>query len=474
MSMNRARIVSIMSWFFECRQEVTGNPMKSGIRKIATYLPLIVLGSVAFLALILIQRSKGDDAFFFNLATSTHLFEALKIRYFSWSGRLLPEAVLLTVIKNLWVWRGLNAFMLVVLASTIFQYVKIHFPGKDFLKTAFISILFFTIPVKTLGYAAVWVTGSVNYLWTTSAMFVALYPFYALIFGHEVKKRFFLASIIAGMYAAFFEQTAAVMVVSCLLILIYAFLQKLKFDKWLIVEYILILLCALMLFLCPGHHIRVISETAKWYPGFSDLSILHKIFNAANILINHLMNISWAIELILLVTLSSLLVSVKASLPICMFSFALIGFFLVRPFESVHAIFFATGTVNSTFTEMTINIPAVLTGIAFMVSIPLFIFHIFTEERKLRVTLILLYLSALAATIIVGFSPTVFASEYRIFFVTDVLLLALASILFAKLIDTVPKDGQKFLLIVYGIIIAISGIDQFMTLANIPQQFLHI
>ena len=48
--------------------------MKSGIRKIATYLPLIVLGSVAFLALTLIQRSKGDDAFFFNLATSTHLF----------------------------------------------------------------------------------------------------------------------------------------------------------------------------------------------------------------------------------------------------------------------------------------------------------------------------------------------------------------------------------------------------------------
>ena len=84
---------------------------------------LMFLG--ALLILSQVGYSDGDDVFFYQYSRSMGFFEYLSWRYESWVGRMAGEAMVYVAFRsNIWLWRIVDALMLVLLPVGIIRLQK--------------------------------------------------------------------------------------------------------------------------------------------------------------------------------------------------------------------------------------------------------------------------------------------------------------------------------------------------------------
>ena len=84
---------------------------------------LWIAASIAFfLVLRGVELSDGDDTYFYYCARSMGFFEYLSWRYQTWVGRMAGEALVYLVFRsNIWLWRLLNACMMVLLPAGVLR-----------------------------------------------------------------------------------------------------------------------------------------------------------------------------------------------------------------------------------------------------------------------------------------------------------------------------------------------------------------
>src|SRR3546814_17856494 len=101
------------------------------------------------------HRFVADDAWFARILDRQPLGEFLAFRYMHWSGRVPIEATLVLVINHPWVWRLINAAMLLLFCHSAGR-LALASTGKSGATTTSPAFAFLTMVSPDMLYPAPW------------------------------------------------------------------------------------------------------------------------------------------------------------------------------------------------------------------------------------------------------------------------------------------------------------------------------
>lgn len=458
--------------------------------KIITIGVWIVFYIAAFYLCMQIQYSDGDDVFFKETTAANALFPYIKWRYITWQGRLTSEAMTWFGFRmGLQAWRFVNAFVITMLPLGLLKIVRAMFPERIteyrvllFSILSCVSIL--CMDVQVIGYGAFWVTGSLFYLWSFVAGIWALIPVAMQVFQEEVDWKHYLYAIpLAFITSMGMEQSAAVCVVFGILAIIYTAARFRYLPKLLTLQTVIVIAGMVIVFLSPGTVERTASETATWLPEFATMGVSQHIFITVQWLMQALAQESRAYMIAIWLLLICLLagreregkyhltkqfssVSFRKaeekkntrflSVLALVFtgagalSYAGITFFSEMGTGVVDAAVPVTKAANWQTVTMQNYIAIIWWCVAVVVTLVLL--WQAGENLLLKITQELIFLGGLACSAIMYFSPTIYASGERVFFMMEIMFWLLLLVLLAQLYQKNTFKAGVVLLVVVAVV----------------------
>lgn len=439
-------------------------------------------------ALLVLSRrgySDGDDVYFYQYAHDMGFLEYLKFRYTTWVGRLSGEAmVYITFRLGLIFWRVVNAMMLVLLPMGVLRLALVAarepegglrdwWSGKlpkqscgveEGLGAAVTSVSgYLLMSAMTLGYAAVWVNGSIFYTWSFACGIWALVPIAELVFHEKTDWKKFLYGIPCAIIASMsIEQMGAVLLVFEVLAVLYCFFWK-KQRNWLaLLQTVLTIAAVFILLAAPGNGIRVETETATWLPEYAAMSFGQHLFITVQWMISSFANEN-KLFLVAIWTVGIFLLRQKEERKRSdVFLSAVAGVFVVAALFPYVGITILSDMGMNCF-DITVRmdmVPAMedLTGtnvaaLCWWTAALIFTFIFLWKVSGFQVVILLAYLAGIASEAIMFFSPTMYASGARVYYLTDLLYL----FIILALSFGIRKRGRQR--IYYGIVAALGVIN---------------
>lgn len=415
-----------------------------------------------FIALFVTRNpinSDGDDIVYKSAFNDISTFVTWSKGFIAtWGGRVLALALDTIFLNlNLNIFKVANAIVIVALVYGIYKIIEILNDKELKYKNStlfFIMAMFLIINKYVINNSVVWVTGTFNYLWPTAAMIIAMIPFIKLLKGKTIKKIEYLLYIPSTILAANIEQTGVVLFVFITIMVIMAKIEKRKIGKAALIDFILTFVVLIASLKAPGNSVRYSAEVLRWYPDFEMLSLFDKVVQGGSVLLKHLMNGS-AIT-ILIISSMLLYISVKEKdknktiISVIPFIYSLLR---IIPFNVLFSRIInddIDGKLNKLYTFNTYgsdiicnpeNYIPIIIGAFVLILIAISIF-VNCRDNKKSIVYTLLYLAGICATLSLSISPTIFASSYRIFFVTDVLNVFVAAGIFSEALK-IRKNVEK-------------------------------
>lgn len=408
----------------------------------------------ALLILSQVGYSDGDDAYFYQHAHDMGFVQYIGMRYEQWVGRVTGEAlVYLTFRMGLWFWRVVNALMLVLLPIGILRLADAcenMNDGKAGIMAAVAAVSgYLMMDAMTLGYAAVWVNGSIFYTWTFTCGIWALFPVARCVFEHEdadgqERCGFQLQGKIAGWQSFLYgipcaviasmsiEQMGAVLLVFELLALFYCAWKQRRIPVLLAVQTLCSAISYAILFAAPGNAIRSAQEVVTWMPEYATMSFGQHLFITVQWLLSSFANENrlflcgiWIVGILLLRQKHGEKNLIWEGAAVLFTLAALLPYLGITVCSDL-------GMNLPDITEKIDRVPAVsdLTGgslfaICWWILALVFTFAFLWKVSEFDVTLLLVYLAGIASEAILFFSPTMYASGARVYYLTDLLYLFL-------------------------------------------------
>ena len=256
--------------------------MKS-IREYKHHMKTIVYSnwfSYAFLfATLLIWHARlycsGDDLYFANVwkDESLGVLVFLSMRYQQWSSRVFIEFVLICMTRWIWLWRVLDSLVIAGIAKIC---ARLLGRDQDAAVNWGLCALVLLIPVNVLNEAG-WIATSVNYSWPAFCALLALIPVKRELSHESTNGYETVTAMIALVFAANHEQYC-VALLAMLSVGTALIIFREKRIPYLCVLELLINLASLVLILgCQGNHVRYDSEVGTWFPQFGEFTIWEKV-----------------------------------------------------------------------------------------------------------------------------------------------------------------------------------------------------
>lgn len=379
--------------------------------KVQEYLPFLCVGGIAILWHAVLSTSVGDDMVYFKtLMDGRSIWEILVHRYMTWSSRLGIELVLIPLVHVPLLWRVLDALIFTSLPLLLARLLD-----ADDAMRWWIAGFVLLYPFSDM-MSAGWISTTTNYLW----------PLWCVLFlGLHIKKtvqqkplKWYekAAGILACAYAASQEQAAALLLVVLVLALIWMWRRKEIRGGYL---YALLGITAAWfaaIVLCPGNEIRGMQEMQGRMPEFASFSVWEKLYmglaNLERIFIAELDYVFLMMSLLLAgfvyVKTQNYGKTICAGLPLLV----LLGQSVVR---NRHTRFAAVFVTPKQVTEWDFCSPAAWLPIFFLAVCTVGILcalYWLTEGERYLYTVLLLG-TGFATGLVMGFSPTVYASANR-------------------------------------------------------------
>ncbi|MBQ8815972.1 MAG: hypothetical protein IJZ84_01670, partial [Lachnospiraceae bacterium] len=242
---------------------------KFGIKKIIWMIIVIAIFVLQFFC----SEQLGDDMFFSDVLDEMSLAAFLNKRYFTWSSRIVIEAILVFVAsRSPWIWRILNAMVIIVLIEAV---SKVFGRGETYENKILFSCLLLFIPAASLKSAG-WITTTLNYLWVLAFGIVVIVSL-RQIMEDTLKLSGFFISLIALIYATSMEQMAAILFGTYLAAGVYMVATKKNVNWMYLVQFAFIILSLCFILFSPGNTRRTAIETEKYFPVFQDLTVFQKV-----------------------------------------------------------------------------------------------------------------------------------------------------------------------------------------------------
>lgn len=380
-----------------------------------------------------------DDHFFSTALSKYSIFEILQIRYNTWSGRVLIEAFLMKTINIPLFPQIAISLSCVLLAMSVAKLASSD--GRVTMPLIALSMLLFLSDFHTNRQATLWITGAYNYIIPISIGLYAITIY--LDSSQSILKK--LSSCVLIFLASNNEQFAVTAIIAITVMLISKFKAKglTAYDA----AFTASLLCGGAIVLAaPGNVVRLHSEIINWMPDFDNYGILYKlsvgvdrISNQINFNDNFLFIICCSVTLAylllqknrcLILTLLTTIITLK----IVVF---LLSFYPASPVNNIlryenyvspvswgHPSIYASYLINL----MTLSSILITCLIASRTKF---------EAIKISVVLLCGVLSAL----MIGFSPTAYASGTRVMFIFDISIAIATAFMISKIFSQPQASG---------------------------------
>lgn len=228
--------------------------------------------SIFFVVIICKLRlmTYADDVTFSHALDNISLFDYLKHRYQTWSGRVVIEGIMVSTIVFHGFWKIL--IPLCFISSSYLMWAITLKSKIDYkLGTSIVMAAALMINAPVAGDAEWWVTGFYNYLLPmTCALFLA-----NVLLSPAAGMRKLIAALLLSFIATSSEQIAVFLVV----VMPFIFLigaDKRQGNRALAIGYITVLIGAAITLLSPGSASRFSVEAVRYMPQIAEMNILQK------------------------------------------------------------------------------------------------------------------------------------------------------------------------------------------------------
>jgi len=413
------------------------------------YFPFIIL----VLIMIPVHFFMGfgaDDLWFQEFGKTAPLLSILKTRYFTWTSRIVIEAVLFSVVQvDVLLWRLLNIFFITLLVISI---SKLTDSKTSRTENMLITLLFLVYPLIQVSSAG-WAATTINYVWTVSAGLFALIPFLKIIRQQSLKFYEYPLYLLALIFAANQEQVCLLLISFGLIFTAYYMITTKHLNWYLFIWNTISILSLTVMLLSPGNANRTIQETQTWFPGFDQYSIAYKAYIGISNTLNYLFNsrnnlvllLSFLLFYIVFKYHKKVIYRVLTGIPL-VFTMIARTPYMAPFFNQLNS----PGTANS----LSGLLPAMI--ILVVLGLMMFAIYLIYKTSLRSIFLIILLCSSLMSGFILGASPTVYASGQRIFFPLNMIMLLLIALLYHNEKNSFSLKETKLF---GGLLVVIAGIN---------------
>ena len=399
-----------------------------------------------------INFSDGDDAIFDDMVRSMPYLEYIKMRYLTWTGRIGGETLAyLTFSLGIWFWRFANAAMVATVPMLILLIVKHVSPPKEpqakesLLQPIRLPIIacagYLLMDIFTFGHGAVWVTGSVFYTW----------PFVCALLCIYLNLRFLDASTISKKQLAFLfpllflastsiEQIGAVLFAFFAGTIFFYRREKRFIPTGFYVEAAFTVILLAIVIAAPGNSARIIEETQAWFPTFGTLPFTERAFISVQWILSSFANEGKLFFVFIWIGCLMATQIKKPNVSGCLIVSLYSVFSVIALLSFGHPAFADTGISYIDPAVRPEVFPSIANASALNILVMVWwsaatLFTFYTLKVTLGTKGCALFAIALLCEAMMFFSPTLYASGERVFFVTDWLLL----IIVLQLFTTIPE-----------------------------------
>lgn len=396
--------------------------------------PFVTILIIALAAHIILPLNWADDGIFAKNAADLSLG-----KFLSHSARPISDAFTYIFAKYHFLWRIVNPF---VLAAFSYFFAKL-IPAKkeNRLKINWFAAIASVYPCMIVVDAG-FIATTVNYMYPSLCALIILNVLKKAYDGKKVNPLEYLISIPLTAYATNMQQLGAIMFLIFVCFTVY-FAFKKRFVLYTVFETVLFLIGIIIALSLntTGENNRMVRETARYFPDFLELNIFQKAeLGFSTTFYNFIMNPHFSYAAFLAFTGYLCYCTFKAlpkpteklagALP---FAATLI----LGPLRFVPS--FSLGFKGYLMDKAVYNF-AVIPYLIYIPVIAAILFSLFRllGKNKFYVAFVLLF-TGLASRMIMGFSPTVWASGQRTFFIMFMVLITVT----AMLIDTVCFNNKE-------------------------------
>ena len=402
---------------------------------------------VLFLALLLVHQffyfSNDDTTYFSNILDTMSWSNFLKMRYYTWTSRIIIEGLLVVVSRNIYLWRLLDSLVICLLVYSIQKILIKNYRVKDFFVILIILLIYPFSNMKQAGFCAT----TLNYLWPLTFFLFSLVPFFE---REEKKFKFmYLFYILAFVYACNQEQVVCVALVVSFIMLIDAMKRKQKI-KYPFILFLISSISLIFILTCPGNTLRSITEANTWYVQYQNTNFFDKIYLG----ISSTVSIFFEVILVILICSFMLFFSAMKELQrrkVKMIAFlqflVILGLSCIRMFELLfhkrYLFFHYVTDLGHPFQGSLLNFTFLTLGIGIILVFCYLLFELFDKKSWY---LILALLLGCGTRVMMGFSPTVFASDSRTMIFLDFSLIGIILFIWFHYKDYYKKKDKLCLL----------------------------
>lgn len=426
---------------------------------------LIVFILQLIINLSIVGFTRYDGEYFISKSQEMSLIDFSIFRYQTWTSRNLIEIVTCIILrfpKELW------AFVNTLFELLIYYSILKIFVNENDKKSSLFSIAFITIyPMYKISSCG-WGVGVTNYTWVMAMLFFSIISIKKIFYREPIKKYMYPLYLLALIYACNQEQACAIaFAIYGLFSLILIARDRKKVSKFILIEFLVVIFSLVFILTCPGNYIRKTEEISSYYVEYPTLSIFDKISLGLTSTVNNLIIeknvVFFAFSVILAIYImlkyDNILYKVIASVPLISSVTLGIGRNVtvsLFPFinEYLKIIEFSGESLMLTdcYLDFINFVPIIFSFVVFG-SIAL---SLLLTTRLIKNNIVtFIYLLGLASRMMMGFSPTIFASSDRTFLFLEFSFIIVGILLWQEILKITQNEKILNRITIFYVILAI-------------------
>ncbi len=217
--------------------------------------------------------------YFCHALDGVNILDFARTRYLTWTSRVFTECCLVLFCKNIYLFRLANLFVGCSLFFSLRNLLEIR---KDKYENLFLQFAILLYPIKDLDSAG-WCATLMNYFWTVAAFLYVLSFIKSTVEQSNrltgtagvLRKIIFVPALL---YTLNVEQTSGALFLLLLALTAEQFIKNKKIDRFCLALAVLSVLAMLYIYTCPGNAGRKVSAIGYFLKAFPDFTLKEKLY----------------------------------------------------------------------------------------------------------------------------------------------------------------------------------------------------
>lgn len=422
---------------------------------------LLIIGIwfVFFLFNFYMPTVRSDDLVYAERLDKWGYLGASLDHYRTWSSRIIIELFLMFFSKHFTLWKLLNSTVMLGNVILLCKYVFEKIGVKNLM---IVSSIYCLIPLTVMGETG-WRATTLNYQWPVTFCLLVFYPFYQLLRDEKINMKIYWISIPLLIFSANQEQVNVCFFALTSIVTVYLLFKK-NYSYKLLVFSVISFIELIFSLTTPGNSVRATQEVGRWFPQYEHFNFLNKLdlgissfgkpfFLDTNILFLLLFFLTFTMTYM---NCHNYYLRLVSALPLFLNLIIYYGNTVSTGFINVggnsRSLIWSSSNLNNLFTKtgtkLSFSYPgtwvATLLILGLMICLLLGIYLSFTN-KKIALFLSLLMVMGFCSRVIMGFSPTVWASGMRTYYILYVVVAIVVLMFIRELIKKLNYQKTELL-----------------------------